>query len=152
MKIREVLQTELWSKRTTWKILIVSAVVLVLGYGFWQAYDRYWISLGVRGPGRMALAQIDELQTTSKSCDPSFDAKAEGADREIKLADPKAHTTRDFAVTMQLTVYLGNIQLKHLRDCGRDAGEQKSARLRGFVDRLLGSTPSLKQELHRELD
>jgi hypothetical protein len=35
MKIRELLQYELWSKRTTWKILVVLALVLLLGYGIW---------------------------------------------------------------------------------------------------------------------
>jgi hypothetical protein len=152
MNVRELLRYELWSRRTTWKILIVSTVVLALGYGIWQAYDRYWITSGVREPGRKALAQIDELQTLTASCDASFDAKAQWVDREIKAGDQKAHTFRDFAALFQLTEYLGNTRLKHLRDCGRDAGEQKSAKLKSFVDILLATIPKLKQILHSELD
>jgi hypothetical protein len=84
MKIRELLQYELWSKRTTWKILVVLALVLLLGYGIWRGYERFWISSGVRESGRAALAQIDALQELTASCEnASFRANAESADREI---------------------------------------------------------------------
>jgi len=156
MKVHELLGYELWSKRTTWRILIASASVFVLGYGIWQGYERYWISSGVRESGRAAPAQIDELQELSTSCEnASFKANAESADREIRIADQKVHTLRDIDVMWQLTDYSWSVQMKHLRICTQssiDRLEKSNSRLRDLDDRMLSREAQLRRKLHKELD
>jgi hypothetical protein len=155
MTLRELLQIELWSKRTTVKIIVISAVVPILGFGFWRTYDRYWITSGVREQGRKALAQIDELQKLSTSCDADFKAKEESADRELKIADQKEHTFRDITVLFQLMDYFESTRLKHLRICNQDrfgAIEKRHPDLKNLDDQMLSSEDQLRQRLHSELD
>jgi hypothetical protein len=155
MTLRELLQIELWSKRTTVKIVVISAVALVLCFGSWRAYYRYWITLGVREHGGKALAQIDELQRLSASCDAGFKAKEESADRELKIADQKERTFRDITVLFQLMDYFESTRLKHLRICNQDrfgAIEKRHPDLKNLDDQMLSSEDQLKRRLHSELD
>jgi hypothetical protein len=155
MNARELLECELWSKRTTWKILVVLILVLLLGYGIWQGYERYRISPGVRESGKAALAQIDALQELSTSCEnASFRANAESADRKIRIANQKVHTLRDIDVMRQLSDYSESVRMRHVLICrqssiGRLEGGSPS---RDLDDRMLSRGAQLRQKLHKELD
>lgn len=152
MKIRELLQTELWSKSTTWKFLFISIALVVVVFVGWFTYERYWISLGVRDSGRKALTQIDEMQTLGRTCSADFEIRAQTANRAIEVADQKASTVRDFDVLFQLTNYLASTRAVYLRTCKANTIEQRYVQLKKFDDRLISSAAVLKQELHSELD
>ncbi len=72
MNVRELLQTEIWSKETsrkilrrTWRIVRPVAVVsgiLVLLLAVVFAVEWYWLTSGERKAGRTALAKIEELE------------------------------------------------------------------------------------------
>jgi hypothetical protein len=155
MNLRELSHFELWSRRTSWKVFLISAAFLVLGFALWDGYERYWITPGLRESGRKALTQIDELERLSTSCDAAFDTKAKWAERELKIADQREHTFRDIDVLFQLTNYLESTRIRHLRTCGQsalDAMEEKHQPLKDLDDRMLSSESELKQRLHNELE
>jgi hypothetical protein len=152
MNVRELLRHEIWSTRTTWKILIVSAVVLISGYGILRGYELYWITSGVRESGRTAFEQIEELQELSTSCDEAgFKTNAESADSEIRIAEERVHTYRDIEIMSRLTDYLMSVRISHLWICRQSSTkrfEEKNSQLRDLYNR----EAQLRQRLHKELD
>jgi hypothetical protein len=72
MKIREILQIELWSKETTRKVLrpvgrflkrtaiVLGILVVLAGTAF--EIESHWLTGGERKAGRVALAQIEKLE------------------------------------------------------------------------------------------
>ena len=97
MTFREVLQTELWSKRTTQKIWIgfgiVVAVLLVVA-----GVERYWLTPSERSAGQIALAKIDDLQNADSMTDEAFGTRDVLAKNQVGAADRAAWTFRDRVV------------------------------------------------------
>jgi hypothetical protein len=155
MTLRELLRYEIWSKRTTWKIFVFTAIVLVLGFALWDGYERYWITRGLRESCRGTLIEIDELHKLSTSCDGNFETKAKRVERELKIADQKEHTFRDIDLLFQLTNYFEDARVTHWRACKQEAFgaiEKGHEPLRELDDRMLSSETEMKQRLHKELD
>jgi hypothetical protein len=80
MKIRELLQTELWSKRTSRRIL-VGIGILVVGFFFWCAIEQYVLTPGERSAARAALVKVDELQD---SATPAMKTSRQGRNKRKK--------------------------------------------------------------------
>jgi hypothetical protein len=105
MKVRELLQTELWSKRTSRKIFVGFGIVIVLLCA-WYALERYWLTPGERNAARAALVQIDGLQDFVSLSDQDFDARKKQAEEMIDAAKQAAVTQRDELLALQLDGYL----------------------------------------------
>jgi hypothetical protein len=109
MKIRELLQTEIWSKRTTRKILVRSGSVLgvvVVVFAIWLAVEWYWFTPGERKSSRAAIAQIDSMQALEPMSQPQFDSMAREAKEKVEGAKQAAWTIRDKDVAYALEAYL----------------------------------------------
>jgi ABC-type Na+ efflux pump permease subunit len=108
MKIRELLQYELWSKRTTRKILVgigIVVAVVALGLGAWSVVSRVWLTPEERRAARIALKQVDALQSTGSLSNEEY-AKLDGqATKSVDDALQAALTRRDRAIARKLLIY-----------------------------------------------
>jgi hypothetical protein len=147
MSVRELLQTEIWSKRTTW-ILLVGVVALV-GLGQLGSYtvERFYLSRAERNAAREALSEIDRLQASISLTDDSFAAVARAAEVKIRNAERVEWTDRDIGVSFLLSSYFVSIQTERMLAKKHEAnqGEEWRAKWQQFVaDR--------KKKLHELLD
>jgi hypothetical protein len=110
MTLRELLQYEVWSKRTTRKILLalgtVAGFFLLLG-----AYEWFWTTPGERVLGSMALVQIDELDELGPGS-PRFDVESKKADGMVAAATQAAFTLRDRRIAAALGAYLMLVEME----------------------------------------
>jgi hypothetical protein len=126
MEIRELLQTEIWSKETSrkilariWKILVglkyvgMSLVVAFLGFALWIFISTHWLTRGERKIGKITLAQVDALQNSDEMGDVEFLAGSKQAEENVKAAYVVAFTGRDRVTAFYLDIYLD--ELKHVR-------------------------------------
>jgi hypothetical protein len=109
MNFRQLLQYELWSKRTTRKILVGIGIV-VAGLAVWVLAEFYWVSPGERRVGKEALAQIDVLQTLDRASDEEFDAGDKRAEENVDTAQQAVVTVRDKRVANALDAYRTEIE------------------------------------------
>jgi hypothetical protein len=109
MKVRELLQTELWSKRTTRRILVV-LVVAVIAFGVVFTVEVKWTSAGERSAARLALAELDALRKFDSGNYEGFAKKTFQADKMIDAADQAAWTLRDERIVRELRSYSDWIQ------------------------------------------
>jgi hypothetical protein len=105
MKIREILQIELWSKRTSRKILAGIGVVIVAVF-VWAAVEQYWLTPGEHNAGNVALSEIDLLQSMESASNGDFYARADEAEGKVEIARLAARTTRDKNIAFDLSGYL----------------------------------------------
>jgi hypothetical protein len=103
MKVRELLQTELWSKRTTRKILVGFAIVVV-GFGVVFTVEVKWLTPGERVAAKQALASLDVLQNLN-SGDEDFLKRTTQVHALIDVADQAAWTLRDDRIVTALRAY-----------------------------------------------
>jgi hypothetical protein len=159
MKVREFLQIELWSKRTSRKIFVGFGLV-VAGLVFLFLFDRCWLTVGERAAGREALKQIDALGNLDSMSYEDFKAREKQAEAKVETAKQAACTTRDKRVAETLYAYVVSIdtersnvemrkvfQRRHLptKDSQRELEEKID--LQG-----LEGTQLLRAVLHRALD
>ena len=123
MKVRELLQTEIWSKETSRKILrrvwrivrpvtVVSGVlVLLLTVAF--VLEWYWLTSGERKTGRTALAKIEELEQLERNSSGEFDAMNGQAKAMVRVADQNAWTLRDRRAVNALEIYRWELETEH---------------------------------------
>jgi hypothetical protein len=120
MNVRELLQTEIWSKRTSRKILIglgIVVVLLVVGFVVLNTLDERWITPPERKAGRAALAQIEVLQNFNQISDSEYDAGALQAKQGIDTAEQAAWTSQDKRIAFLLLGYFDSTDRKrsHLK-------------------------------------
>jgi hypothetical protein len=112
MEIRELLQKELWSKRTSRKILSVVGkalrVVEVLLVVFVVLYlvNSYWLTPSERKAGRVALEKVDALQPFSVMSGEEYGADYKQAETMVHAAEEAAWTGRDKSIAGLLSNYL----------------------------------------------
>jgi hypothetical protein len=109
MKIRELLQVEVWSRKTSWKIVVIGAIVLGVawvGIDAWYAVQRNWLTSRERSAASAALASIDELHTSKDLSDTLFKEKQHRAMAHIDVATQAAWTLRDQEISIELKMYL----------------------------------------------
>jgi hypothetical protein len=102
MNVRELLQTEIWSKRTTRKLLIGLAVVICVSVS-WETLDQTWITPPERVAAKAALQQIEMLQKVSEQ---DFGSSERKASEAVDVAEKAAWTTRDLKLATTLSGYL----------------------------------------------
>ena len=108
MTIRELLQIEIWSKRTSRKILIglgITVVALVVGFLVLSTLDERWITPPERKAGRAALAQIEVLENFNQMSDAEYDAEALQAKQKVDTAEQAAWTSQDRRIAIMLLGY-----------------------------------------------
>jgi hypothetical protein len=113
MKVRELLQIEIWSKKTTRKILIVSGIVLgiaAVGLGVLYEVNLRWLTTRERNAAKVALAEIDGLQDFAPLSDQDFDTKDKQAKAEVEAATNAAVTQRDDWLAFQLDIFLSETE------------------------------------------
>jgi hypothetical protein len=126
MKLRELLQHEIWSKETSRRILrpirrILKYTAIVLGalgvliaiaYGI----ERHWLTNGERTSGRIAFTKVEELEKLIDcNCD-QFEAADGDAKAAVAAAEKKGRTLRDGSVAAYLSVYLMEIEQMQMDD------------------------------------
>ncbi len=159
MRVRELLRYEIWSKRTTRKILIGIGVV-VAGYFAWVVVEEHWISPGEHKAGSEALVQIEALKTIDPEKDKDFALGVQQAKQKIETAKEVAWTTRDTFLSLDLSMYLLATELDRKTPAIREKLQQKNATLSDSRQKLLGELKSvnaglnsqLSARLHKELD
>jgi hypothetical protein len=157
MNVRELLQAEIWSKRTTRKILAGIGIVFA-GYFAWAATDGYWISPGEHRAGREALVQIEMLKKTDPEKDKDFELAAQQAEQKVETAKKAAWTTRDGFLTLDLSMYLLMTEVDRKAPVIREkllqgkASDSRQRILEKFVSTNTGSEAQLSARLHKELD
>jgi hypothetical protein len=156
MKIRELMQTEIWSKKTTWKICIAVVAFIGLWPVSWYSFERFYLSPRERNAARDALAEIDRLQESGSLTDDAFAAKAKTAEAKIRNADRVEWTERDIGVNFLLSNYLGLIQTERiLARKQRDSGTLQvdpTKQTEYWQSRLKKSEAEHKSRLHKLLD
>ena len=160
MKIHELLQIEIWSKKTSRKILAkfgIVVVTLALGFGVLHVVERYWLTPGERHAGRAVLAQIDALQNIESISREDFDAGVNGSVQELKAASEACWTGRDKAVYSELFLYLLMTESER-RDVFMQEQVQQSDPSTTSSNRVLGQKVEkeeqrlIRLQLHKELD
>ena len=158
MNLHELLHYELWSKRTSKKI-VAGLIVVFAGCLIWAAVEQYWVSLGERTAGRAALAQIDGLQNFASMGDQDFDAHSKTIEKQVAAAAAAAWTTRDQLLALDLSWYFDQTKIDRESLQRRKMTVEKypsiSRQDTEFADAMvtLGETVRLttRTELHRVL-
>ncbi|MGA2635999.1 MAG: hypothetical protein ABSF16_17325 [Terracidiphilus sp.] len=138
MKVRELLQIELWSKeisrkilRRTWKILVrigIVSGVIVLVLGIILVVELRWMTSGERKAATVALVEIDGLQNIDSLSEDDANAGLKRANEKLGLASQASWTIRDKSVVLSLSMYLWEIEHKR---------EDKK-----FIDNAIRNNPS----------
>jgi hypothetical protein len=137
MKIRELLQTEIWNRRTTRKILVGFGIVFgvaAIGLGILYAVEVNWLTAGERNAAKAALTQIDALQDAGPLSDAEFKVRQEQTDAKVKAAQDAAETLKDDSTQETLFWYLAAVELE--RSKVQFKGQTESwSRMAGFAGR-----------------
>jgi hypothetical protein len=121
MKVRELLQTEIWSKETSQKVLarvrkvlvrvgiVVGILVVVLG--FVLAVEMSWLTSRERKVASAGLAEIDAMQNLMQASGSDFGARDQHAKELVEAADRASWTLRDKSVAFDLSYYLSETEM-----------------------------------------
>jgi hypothetical protein len=126
MELRELLQKEIWSKRTSRKIWLVVKrtfrVVEVALVGFVIVYlaNSTWLTSPERKAGRVALGKIDALQSFSGMSEEEYVASHKQAEEMVHGAEQAAWTGRDEFIASSLSAYLEFTDIRRQEQKFRD--------------------------------
>jgi hypothetical protein len=150
MKVRKYLQTGLWSKKTSWKILVGSSLVTglcVAGFVGWNEYEVHWLTSGEREASRAALAEIDSMRDAESLSDEAWETRLRQVRAKIEATRKEVKTYRDTLMEMDLNFYLLRVDLDRLKHQRRRLGSGE------IPDAVFGeSTNGLRSKLGKELE
>jgi hypothetical protein len=122
MGIREVLQTEIWSKETSrkilarmWKIFVgleyvgIGLGVVLAGVVLWFVVSTHWLTERERAKGKIALVQVDALQNFDGVNDSDFNVRSQQAQEKVDDALNAAFTVKDRVTAFYLDYYLHEV-------------------------------------------
>jgi hypothetical protein len=126
MKVRELLQTELWSKETSrkvlrriWRVLkpvaIALSLLLVLLFVSYEI-EIHWLTNGERQAGKVALAQVEKLEALSYCRCEQFAAANGEAKKAVEGAREKVRTLRDRGLAEWLEFYRWQVETENAHD------------------------------------
>jgi hypothetical protein len=118
MNLRELLQSQFWSKRTSRMLLAVSGLILgifLAGLLSWRVVDASWITPGERNAARAALARLDAMQDSGWASDRDFSAEEQEAEAKIGAAEQAAWTARDRHIVAELMGYQSVLVVNRFR-------------------------------------
>jgi hypothetical protein len=126
MGLREILQTEIWSKQTSRNILArigkilvrlkfvgIGLAVVLVGIALWFFVWTHWLTEGERSKGKIALVQVDALQNFNGMSDTEFDTRSQQAQEKVNDAIDAAVTFKDRSIADFVDLYL--FELKGMR-------------------------------------
>jgi hypothetical protein len=152
MKIRELLQMDIWGKRTSRKILVGFGIVFavaVIGFCGWYVVGRYWLTPGERSSAMAALVQIDALRELGSLGNEDFASRANQAKRRVDSAEHAAWTGRDESVSMRLGIYLIMVMVER-HDLQKIMAGQQASSANWDADRKANG--KISSSLHQALD
>jgi len=115
MKIRELLQVQIWSKRTSRGIFIGFGFVLVVVAPLFLM-SAFWLTPVERKAAIDAVSQIDSLQiVVLGDSNDDFVLKRHHAEESVKAAERVALTERDQRMSLLLSSYLSTVELRRLQ-------------------------------------
>ena len=160
MRFRELLQTEIWNKRISWKILVgfgVALGIVLAGFIYWRVVDQNRITPGERSDARAALVQLDALQDAGFLRTEIFALRAKETGRMVDDARQAARTARDRKIVAELVSYQSTIVANHAYEEKQAlAQQQNSNRKPNEWTKSLGfgivGIDFDSRELHKELD
>ena len=151
MRVRELLQAELWSKRTSRKILVAFGIVVglsVLACAVGYEVEVHWLTQGERVATKAALQEIDALQDAGPLSDEEVEARTQRAEAKVRAAENAATTYLDASVEMKLGFYLVTVKF------GRAKTQQQRWMEKGFIEVMSGrktdNVPALARDLMGE--
>jgi hypothetical protein len=112
MSIREVLQTEIWTTKTSKTIfrIIVKTLAFVglavICWVVWEVTSTRWLTGSERRVAQVALSQIDALQYFNSFTDDKYGADYKKAAASVSAAEQAAWTSRDKSIAEALSGYL----------------------------------------------
>ncbi|MGO9777941.1 MAG: hypothetical protein ACLQGT_01105 [Terracidiphilus sp.] len=126
MKVRELLQIELWRKETSRKVLrriwrVLKPVAIALGLLLVLLFVSYeveihWLTSGERQAGKVALAQVEKLETLSYCRCEQFAVANKEATNAVQNVRSKAWTLRDRGLVEWLELYRWQVETENVRD------------------------------------
>ncbi len=158
MKFRKFLRTEVWSNRTSRKIIVgfgISLGVVISGFVLWSVVDRNWITPGERSAAKVALGKLDAFQNAGFLNDKEFVVWAKLVVRRVEDAHQAARTTRDRKIVAALMSYQFTIvanhafQKKQVLSQQQDSNRKPGQWMQGFA---LSGIDYDSRELHKALD
>ncbi|MGP8175500.1 MAG: hypothetical protein ACLP7O_13265 [Terracidiphilus sp.] len=156
MKVRELLQIEIWSKRTTWILLIGIVALVGLGQLGWYTLERFYLSSAEKNAAREALSEIDRLQASGPLTDDAFATEARAAELKIRNAVRDEWTDRDIGVNFLLSTYLNSIRTERILAKKRELSDRSQGNLSQQSDqwqaKMRKSIAEHKSKLHELLD
>jgi predicted negative regulator of RcsB-dependent stress response len=133
----EILQTEIWSRKTSKRVfwgLIFVAVIAIFSWKAWRAYQYYRVTDGERTAARAALQEIDKVRTLKIASYEEFGPKFSNEQKAIAVANAAAVTERDQIIAMQL------------EDCDIDV---RMNRLNSMLQDVRATTPQQRESMAR---
>jgi hypothetical protein len=126
VKVRELLQIEIWSKETSrkvrrriWRVLkpvaIALGLLLVLLFVSYEV-ELHWLTSGERQAGKVALAQVEKLEALRYCRCEQFAVANKEAKNAVQDARSKAWTLRDHGLVDLLELYRWQIETENVRD------------------------------------
>jgi multidrug resistance efflux pump len=147
---REVMRHELWTKKTSQKILaglaIVACAVLLVVW-IWNQIELHWLTSGEREAARAALSQIDSLHDAVPLSAREFQIRSDQSRAKIETARKAARTYRDVTIEMDLEWYLLEAEMEERKFQGHE-GPQEFQRVVPELPRL----NEVRSELHKALE
>jgi hypothetical protein len=128
MKVRELLQFEIWSKETSRKILLGFGIVVVSLIGvFFIGYEIeiHWLTAGERIAAKAALVQVEELENSRPMTREEFEARSKKVEASVELADHAVRTVKDQLVEMRLGLYLMSVEVERDDALSRQLMQQR---------------------------
>jgi hypothetical protein len=150
MNVHELLQTELWSKRTSWRILVglgIATGLCLVGFVSWNEYEVHWLTSGEREASRAALAEIDSMEDAGSLSDRAWEARKQQVKTKIEATKKEVRTYRGTLMEMDLSLYFLRVEADRVNLKRRKVG-------RGEVPDAVfgGSTNEIRLKLHKELE
>jgi hypothetical protein len=160
---RELMKYELWSKRTTRKILSVICVIFVvlfLGFFGWRELSMHWLTKDERAVAKIALQRIDALHAAESLSDQEFESRRNEADSAVDSSEKAVMTRKDEIINVELTMCLMGFESARVKMVEQRLIEQ--GKLRETANEWAGRqqsellTDTLAHQycldLHKELD
>jgi len=151
MKVRELLQTELWSKENHRRILAgfcIGIGLCIVGFVAWDRFEVHWLTSGEREAARAALAEIDSIEAAGPLSDQEWEARAHQVRAKVNASAAAARTYRDTFVEMDLSLYFLKVETDRANLQRHTAGKREIP-----IDSAFGgSVNDVRAKLHKELD
>ena len=149
MNVRGLLQFELWSKKTSRKILVGIGIVfglLLVCLICWYEVEIHWITPGERDAARAALKEIDAIEDAGPLSEQELKVRTEQGEAMVKLAEAAAQTHRDNSIRMDLDLYLVGVEMERSKVYGE---KNQSPEIQAVLTKLKSNH---RLTLHKALD